>query len=562
MSRRDGGRPELPPRTLKIVIASDAPWHTTGYGTQTAVLSRKLAEDGHRVYVYAPGAFHGGFVELEGGVTVLSSHFGDDRWGNVTLDHYLEEIQPDLLISWLDCQGMGQYGWYPGVSFYPWVPVDTWPSPKLERAVLGRADRILASSRWGCGVLEQSDLKAEYVPCGLDMEAYDINEEGRCRWRAQLCPPIAEHTYLIGMVGLNTGSPDRKGYGYAFDVIRAFVDQHPGKDIRAYIHTNPAGDAGAINLIDLRAELRLEDIIAFPKPMSPRSHTPLYMRDMYNAFDALLHTSLTEGFGLPVIEAQACGTPVVANSCSSVTEIVKSGYLAEPLGDMWVETSTKVAIPSVRALLTGLYTVRDAGTDRQEVREKMRPFEWGHVYETYWRPIMAAFEPRPDYTGGERKLALGAGSERKEGYVHHDKFKVGEHIDVIHDLNAFPWPWDAESWDYIEMSDVLEHLRGNVTDVMDELWRITAPGGYVLIHTAEAGSWQLLQDPTHVRGFAMDAFDYYDPETQWGQIYPYSERKWEVVKKTADSAGLIFILRPRKAGAEEKAGVSAVEVKA
>jgi glycosyltransferase involved in cell wall biosynthesis len=50
-----------------------------------------------------------------------------------------------------------------------------------------------------------------------------------------------------------------------------------------------------------------------------------YMPILYNACDLLLHTSLLEGFGLPILEAQACGCPVVCSNSSSLPEIVKDG---------------------------------------------------------------------------------------------------------------------------------------------------------------------------------------------------------------------------------------------
>jgi glycosyltransferase involved in cell wall biosynthesis len=42
---------------------------------------------------------------------------------------------------------------------------------------------------------------------------------------------------------------------------------------------------------------------------------------LYRAADALLFPSLAEGFGWPVLEAQACGCPVVASNRASLAEI-------------------------------------------------------------------------------------------------------------------------------------------------------------------------------------------------------------------------------------------------
>ena len=53
----------------------------------------------------------------------------------------------------------------------------------------------------------------------------------------------------------------------------------------------------------------------------PESEMPL----LYNSADAYLHTSSYEGFGLPILEAMACGTPTIANNCASIPEVIGSG---------------------------------------------------------------------------------------------------------------------------------------------------------------------------------------------------------------------------------------------
>jgi glycosyltransferase involved in cell wall biosynthesis len=52
---------------------------------------------------------------------------------------------------------------------------------------------------------------------------------------------------------------------------------------------------------------------------------------MYNAASLLTTPSFYEGFGLPALEAMACGTPVVVADRSSLPEVVgKAGLLVNP----------------------------------------------------------------------------------------------------------------------------------------------------------------------------------------------------------------------------------------
>jgi glycosyltransferase involved in cell wall biosynthesis len=59
----------------------------------------------------------------------------------------------------------------------------------------------------------------------------------------------------------------------------------------------------------------------------PDNELPLW----YNAAELLVFPSVYEGFGLPVVEAMACGTPVIAADCSSIPEAVgEAGLLFAP----------------------------------------------------------------------------------------------------------------------------------------------------------------------------------------------------------------------------------------
>jgi glycosyltransferase involved in cell wall biosynthesis len=54
-------------------------------------------------------------------------------------------------------------------------------------------------------------------------------------------------------------------------------------------------------------------------------------RDLYSAAEAFVFPSYYEGFGLPALEAMACGVPVVASSRSALREVVGgAGVLVDP----------------------------------------------------------------------------------------------------------------------------------------------------------------------------------------------------------------------------------------
>jgi glycosyltransferase involved in cell wall biosynthesis len=102
---------------------------------------------------------------------------------------------------------------------------------------------------------------------------------------------------------------------------------------------------------------------------------------LYRGARAVLVPSEAEGFGLPVIEALACGAPVVASALPVLREVGDTACLYCPMGDVgaWVET--------LDALLVG----RQLPPDRLARLERARRFTWqAHthtVLEAYLRLI-------------------------------------------------------------------------------------------------------------------------------------------------------------------------------
>jgi glycosyltransferase involved in cell wall biosynthesis len=79
-------------------------------------------------------------------------------------------------------------------------------------------------------------------------------------------------------------------------------------------------------LLSLIAELGIQDDVLFLDEV-PEDDLPLF----YSAADMLAMPSLYEGFGLPVLEAMSCGTPVVCSNRASLPEVVgKGGLLVDP----------------------------------------------------------------------------------------------------------------------------------------------------------------------------------------------------------------------------------------
>ncbi len=79
-------------------------------------------------------------------------------------------------------------------------------------------------------------------------------------------------------------------------------------------------------IFDLIEELNLKDDVIFTDYV-----TDEYLVKLYNAADLFVYPSLYEGFGLPPLEAMACGCPVITSNTSSLPEVVgDAGIMIDP----------------------------------------------------------------------------------------------------------------------------------------------------------------------------------------------------------------------------------------
>lgn len=101
-------------------------------------------------------------------------------------------------------------------------------------------------------------------------------------------------------------------------------------------------------------------------------------------------------------------------------------------------------------------------------------------------------------------LNLGCGDDYVPGAVNVDQF--ADHVDVQHDLNRFPYPFDDSQFDEIRCMNIIEHLE-DVIRVMEELHRIGKPNCRVTIRVPHFRSACLYEDLTHRHGFAWRSFD-------------------------------------------------------
>lgn len=106
------------------------------------------------------------------------------------------------------------------------------------------------------------------------------------------------------------------------------------------------------------------------------------------------------------------------------------------------------------------------------------------------------------------RLNLGSGSQpRTPGVVNVDLVALPA-VDVVHDLDVLPWPWDDASVKAIGAQDVFEHVADPV-GFMTESHRVLESGGTLHIKSPHFRHQDAFTDPTHRRFCTPHTWDYW-----------------------------------------------------
>ena len=376
---------------MRILWLSNAPWSPSGYGEQTALFAPRFQALGHEVGIAANYGLQSSSTTWRGMPVYPASR----DWGNPTISTFARAFGAERVIALCDAWVMRPAQWE-DVHMAIWAPVDHWPIPPPVLGVLQHERvRPIAMSRFGENMMRSFKLEPLYVPHGVDTAVFRPRPEMRAQAREALeLPPDA---FVVGWVAANKGNPSypRKGFPQGFDAFARFARRHD--DAHMYVHTRaqPTGVDG----IDLDT---LSQAVAIPKGrlVFPPDHAwdlgimdAEFVGNLYAAFDVLLNPSWGEGFGIPILEAQACGVPVIVSDHSAMTELCGAGWLVT--GDRFWDAlqSSFGIVPSIASIEEALeqaYAARDDEELRCRAVEFAREYDADVVTERFWVPALDA----------------------------------------------------------------------------------------------------------------------------------------------------------------------------
>lgn len=189
---------------------------------------------------------------------------------------------------------------------------------RYTRWLISRMDRVVATSAHGAAYLERP---ARVIHHGIDTQGFAPPAD-RAALRQRLGLP--RDAVLVGCYGRIR---EQKGTG---DFLNAMIRLLPDRPQVTALIMGRATERHRAYLADLQAQAEragLSDRIRF-LPEVPVDR----VADWYGALDLYVAPQRWEGFGLTVLEAMACGVPVVATRVGAFEELLtpQTGSLVDP----------------------------------------------------------------------------------------------------------------------------------------------------------------------------------------------------------------------------------------
>lgn len=378
---------------MQIMFISNAPWTPSGYGVQTRLFGLRLKAAGHGVAITAAHGLQSAIITWRG-LHIYPQ--GRDPYSQDIVGAHSSHFGADLTVTLHDAWVCDQRLYGPHVRWVPWLPIDCEPLAPSIREALRAPYEVLVYSRHGQGVLGRAGIETRYCPLGVDTSTFrpadrhDARE--RLGWPAD--------RFIFGMVAANKSDDDRKAFAPQLAAFARFRRRH--SDALLYLHTDLDAYQRGIDLRALLSHFELEpdrDYLISDPYLNYVGYPDRHMVDVYNAMDCLLACSAGEGFGVPLLEAQACGTPVLTGDWTAMPEHVFAGWViskcdAEP---QWATIGAWRYRPWVSALLDAMaMAYRDAGLPamRAQAVAGAAQFDADRLIEQYWRPLLSELGER------------------------------------------------------------------------------------------------------------------------------------------------------------------------
>ncbi len=273
-----------------------------------------------------------------------------NSFGKFIFDFVLLDYKPDIVIDFRDFWMFAYQEISPLRKFFYWMIAPTFDSSPLlvdTMVNFSNADMVLTHTKWANDELSRLDKNRQLNLGGILSDSVDTNifKPVENKNSHKLKYNLSD-AFIIGSVLRNQ---KRKLIPELFDILRKVLDNNPNKNILLYLHTSyPEIDGW--NIPELLLEYNVANYVLFTYRCNKCHHfiTKKYhgptticnncksvagmcsvtngisesdLSDIYNLFDIYIQYAICEGFGIPQVEAVACGVPLITIDHGAMGEI-------------------------------------------------------------------------------------------------------------------------------------------------------------------------------------------------------------------------------------------------
>jgi len=336
----------------KIVWLSDFPLRGSSFGTVTYELLTRMPE--YHFDVLSLG-YKGIPLKINEHIRILELE------KNYQISYYFKKLNPDITIIfhsfWLLESLLPEMQFIKGRRIL-YIPLEGERVPEKYLKIFPHFEEILVPSRYSQRVLRKSGFKSTIVPHGVDLEFFT---PGKRTW----------HEFRFGYLGMNDIRKQvpriMEAYARLKKGILAIASEQEG-------HYDLANYARELGIKPVFIERKLNNLT-----MSRES-----VREFYRTLDVYLSCA-TEAFGIPALEAQACGVVPIALDHGASREVLGNGALYVKVSD-YLHTSVGkvglVSIPDLYRKMRFLIEVPQAYKKLQyKAIENSKKWSWDNAVE-------------------------------------------------------------------------------------------------------------------------------------------------------------------------------------
>jgi glycosyltransferase involved in cell wall biosynthesis len=281
-----------------------------------------------------------------------------------------------------------------GYKWIAYTPIDTVEATSAITRRLTNAYFVPCVTHYTEQIIKEAvpQVRTSYCPHCVDTSKYYIKNKKECKEKLN----FTEDDYVFGMIAMNKGVIPRKSFPQILEAFAKIHKKYP--QTKMYLHT--ITDRAMQDSVDINMILNENGILSAARRADPFriliGYSDEDMCVIYNALDCMILCSLGEGFGIPLIEAQACGTPVLTQDYGPQAELCKVGWKVKAGPDYWTHLCGHWKMPLVDDIYDKMeQAINSHITERtrKEARKAIvEEYDCNVVYKKSWKPLFEQLE--------------------------------------------------------------------------------------------------------------------------------------------------------------------------